>query len=514
MRKIFIILFLLPIICLSQSDSLINKLSQIKNKYNVAGMSVAVVLNDSLVFLHGFGKRDIPRNLPVDDSTVYRIASISKMITATALMQLYDQGLFNLDDDVNVHLGFSLRNPSFPNDPITIRKVLTHTSSLRDGSGYSSFLSATNNNNPPPHIQTLLTPGSSYYTSNMFASTRSPSSNYFTYANINYGVLGTLIEKLSGKRFDIYCKEKIFEPLGISGSFNIQDISNINNVAVLYRLQNGNWNAQADNYGGVKPPPRNLSNYVIGTNGLIFGPQGSLRISAADLSIFMLAHLNGGVYNSVKILSDSTINLMHNSLWIYNGSNGNNYYGIFNTYGLGCNRTEDLLPGEILFGHPGEAYGLISDMYFSKINDYGIIFITNGGVWGDGTYSGWYNIEEEIYKSCFEHLDDFIVTSIEETFLPDKLNLYQNYPNPFNPITKIRYSIPSDVKSQTSNMGLSVKLVVFDILGSEIVTLVNEPKTPGVYEVEWSGSDYSSGIYLCKLDVNGFTSVKKIILIK
>ena len=230
-------------------------------------MSVAVVKGDTIAFSKGYGLRDVGRTLPVNDSTVYRIASISKMITASALMILYEQGLFNLDDDVSSYLGFTLRNPNYPNDVITFRKILSHTSSLRDGTGYDSFLSATYNNNPPPALQSLLTSGGTYYSSNMFSSSRSPSSNYFEYSNINFGVVGTLVERISNQRFDIFCKEKIFLPLGISGSFNIQDIPNINNVSVLYRKSGSSWVPQTDNYLGVKPPPRNLS-------GMCLDPMG------------------------------------------------------------------------------------------------------------------------------------------------------------------------------------------------------------------------------------------------
>ncbi len=524
MKNAFLILLLL---CFTASliaqSSLDTTLQNVKTQYQVVGMSVAVVKGDTIVFSKGYGLRDIGRSLSVNDSTVYRIASISKMITAAALMILYEQGLFNLDDDVSSYLGFTLRNPSYPNDVITFRKILSHTSSLRDGTGYDSFLSTTYNNNPPPALQSLLVSGGSYYTANMFSSTRSPSSNYFEYANINFGVVGTLIERISNQRFDIFCKEKIFQPLGIIGSFNIQDIPNINNVAVLYRKSGSSWVAQTDNYNGIKPPPRNLSGYVIGTNGVIFGPQGSLRISANDLSKFMMTIMNGGILGDVRILNDTTVDRMLNPNWIYNGSNGNNYYGIFNTYAIGNHRTSNLLPGETLYGHPGEAYGLISDIYFSKIKDYGIVLITNGGVWGNGNYSGWYNIEEGVYKACYSQLDSLTV-GIEnnKNFLPSGFMLYQNYPNPFNPTTRISWQ---------SSVGSWQTLKIYDMLGNLAATLVDEYRPAGTYEVDFNpassnlypASDngissfaigYASGIYFCQLRIDEKAKTMKMILLR
>ena len=163
----------------------------------------------------------------------------------------------------------------------------------------------------------------------MFSSSKSPSSDYFSYANINFGIAGTLIERLSNRRFDIFCREEIFEPLEMTSSFNIQDLPNINNVAVLYRKSGQKWDPQADNYLGIMPEPRDLSAYIIGTNGVIFGPQGGLRTSANDLSKFMRMMMNGGEFNSVKVLEDSTVSLILTPTWIYSGSNGDNYYGIF-----------------------------------------------------------------------------------------------------------------------------------------------------------------------------------------
>ena len=403
-RKLtFLLVVLFGCSVFAQMDTLDKKLQSLFSKYKLMGMSVAVVKGDSVIFSKGYGKKDNTRNLPVDLKTSYRIASISKTFTSAALMSLYDKGKFKLDDDISAYLGFSVRNPKFPNDVITFRKVLSHTSSLRDGTGYDGFLSATYSS-APPDLKTLLLPAGTYYTSDMWSASQGPSSNYFTYANINFGLAGTLVEKLSGERFDIYCKKNIFAPLGLDASFNIQDLTDINNLAVIYRPSGSSWSANADNYGGVKPVPIDLSKYVPGTNGVIYAPQGGVRISASDLSVFMIMLKNNGIYKGIRILSDSTAKLMKKDVWVKNGSNGDAYYGIFNKYSLGISNTTELLKGESLTGHPGEAYGLISDMYFSADKNYGIVFITNGGTWGDGLYSGWYNIEEDIYNEALKAL--------------------------------------------------------------------------------------------------------------
>jgi hypothetical protein len=94
--------------------------------------------------------------------------------------------------------------------------------------------------------------------------------------------------------------------------------------------------------------------------------------------------------------------------------------------------------------------------------------------------------------------------------IPIHSSLFQNYPNPFNPQTKIKFDIPSNVKGQTSN----VKLIIYDLLGREVTTLVDEELKPGTYEVDWDCSNYSSGVYFYKIITEGFVETKKMVLMK
>lgn len=375
--------------------------------HHLVGMSVAVFCQNEMLDTYHFGLSDIGRNLPVTDSTLYRVASISKSVTATALMLLHEQGLFALDDDVSTGLGFELRNPHYPNTPITYRMLLSHTSSIDDGSGYSYFLNATYGNPTPPSVQQLMLPGGTYYTANTWLG-REPGS-YFEYSNINYGLIGTLIESLSGQRFDVFVRENVLIPLQINGSFNVNHLSNINNVAVLYR----DAIPQADNYQGVMPTPVDLTQYTIGTNGFIFAPQGGLRITANDLCKFMMMHTSNGASPFGSVLDSATLALMHAPEWTFNGSNGNNYYNLFNQWGLGFQLTTNTAGGDIVIdglpmtGHPGEAYGLISDMYFDHDNHFGLVFVTNGyysgGGYAYGSYSAFYKPEEEIFTAIKDY---------------------------------------------------------------------------------------------------------------
>jgi hypothetical protein len=106
--------------------------------------------------------------------------------------------------------------------------------------------------------------------------------------------------------------------------------------------------------------------------------------------------------------------------------------------------------------------------------------------------------------------NNLALLAIENNSSPKEYKLHQNYPNPFNPSTKIKFDIPESVKGQASN----TKLVVYDIVGKVITTLIDVQLQPGSYEKEWDGSNYTSGIYFYKLTAGNYTETKKMLMIK
>ncbi|MFK8103762.1 MAG: serine hydrolase [Saprospiraceae bacterium] len=427
MRSLVLTLLLLcSIFKLGIAQSYHEKLADVANEHQLIGMSVVVVCSGEVVDVFHHGKANIVNDLPITDSTVYRIASISKSVTATVLMKLYEDGNFALDDDINDHLGYSVRNPNFPDQKISFRMLLSHTSSLQDGTGYSPFLAETYAQNPVPSIKELLLPSGSAYTANMWR-LETPGS-FFTYSNINFGLIATLVEKISGQRFDQYAKSVLLEPLGITGSFYVNDLPNINNVATLYR----NSIPQSDNYNGSYPAPFDESQYTIGDNGIRSSPHGGLRVTPLELSNFLRMHANHGAFNGTQILDSATVALMHEAQWTKNGNNGDNYYNLFNEWGLGLHSVRNtpngdlIFPGTKMLGHPGEAYGLISDLYFEKEKQFGFIFITNGYAGSEsysfGSNSAYYQPEEKIFALIKSFQFDACETITTATKSPTEIN--------------------------------------------------------------------------------------------
>jgi CubicO group peptidase (beta-lactamase class C family) len=410
--RAFVMLLMVPGALAAQVMT--TQLNQIRVQRNLVGMAVGVACGNQVLETYYGGLRRIPGSLPINAETYYRVASVSKSFSAAALMLLYDQGLFNLDDDISTALGYTVRNPLYPNTPITYRMVLSHTSSLQDGTGYNGFLTATFNQVPVPPISNLIVPGGPNYTSNMWR--LEPPGSHFAYSNCNYGVIGTLVEALSGVRFDLFVRDNLLLPLGIPGSFNVDHLPDINNLAVLYR----NSVPQTDNFMGVPPAPFNPATYTIGTNGLRFGPQGSLRCRLIDLLTFGQFLLNGGMHNGVQILSEESVNLMLSNQWTFSGNNGDNYFGLFRSWGLGIHRSlgitgsgngDAVIPGVPMFGHPGEAFGLLSDLYIDPVTRLVLAFITNGystgGNYAPGITTTFYRVEEQVFRTIQTSYYDF-----------------------------------------------------------------------------------------------------------
>jgi CubicO group peptidase (beta-lactamase class C family) len=492
MKKTITVLLTFLSLSYSNAQSLRTRLNSIAASNDMMGGSLVVFCKNGITENISIGKSDFTRNIDVTTDTKYRIASISKAITAIAVMQLVERNLLDLDADISTILGYSVVNPNHPTVAITPRMLLSHTSSIIDGTTYSSFMNATVNDNPIPNVSEILTVGGSYYTSGQF--NNSVPGTYFNYSNINYVILGTIVEKVTNTRFDIYCKQNISIPLGIDASFNVNDLTDINQLAVIYRKSGGVWNPQVDDYQGVQPVFGNLSGYIPGTNGGRFGPQGGFRCSGKDLAKIFLVLMNKGSYNGHTLLSEASCNAMFANRWTYNGSNGNNYYGLFRSWGLGIHRITSTPRNDVvlsgsssMLGHAGEAYGLVSSAYFDTTRRVGFVFITNGvGVgYQTNSNSSFYTIEQDVFKAIENYGN--ILSCTQTVGLNESLReVSWVYPNPTNGLFQV------DIPNQYL---LSIK--VYNSLGQLIketsekqINLANHPSGAYIVEVRTQEGNY------------------------
>ena len=371
----------------------------------LASLSVLAIRHGALRYQRQFGQRHIGDGaVPADQHTLYRIASISKMMTTLALMMLVEQGKLALDADCSGYLGFALRNPNFPARAITLRTLLTHTSSLRDDAGYSWPCDTA--------LSTVLVPGTARFgKGEMWARNAGPGA-YFTYCNLGWGVIGTIMERVTGERFDRLMKRLLLAPMGLRGGFNPSELSaaDLANVATIYRKRSvdtevwnaaGPWIAQVDDYSAHAPAaPAGIRAYAPGTNATPFSPTGGLRISAYDMGQVMLMLMNEGVHQGRRILKPATIAAMFTPQWRYDGEggNGDSYRGLFNCWGLGNQQFPDSAGRQLVegggfgaVGHLGDAYGLRSMFVFDPASRNGMVVLVGGTAADPETQRGAYS---------------------------------------------------------------------------------------------------------------------------
>ncbi|BBB90518.1 MAG TPA: serine hydrolase [Methylomusa anaerophila] len=382
---------LAPYIVPAKPSALDNKLLSIMTEHKIVGLAAAVFQGDKIVWSSGYGWADLKTPRQAGAETIFRVASISKMITATALMQLYDQGKFALDDDISRYLGYQVRNPGYPDVKITFRHLLTHTSSILDSGSYNNIIQERPELLSSIQIKDMLVPGGSYYSPATFANY--PPGTSFSYSNFGAGIIGSLVEAISGMPFEKYCLKYIFGPLKMDAGFDPADIANWKNLGLLYRPDETCTSFQpVAGYYDAKPQP-----YIITAplgNALGWSPAGGTRANVLDLSKFMMAHMNGGSYNKARILKAETADLMHDMQWF-----GYSMDGFYKQKGLNFHISDDLVPGQRLTGHSAEAYGLIGDAYFDPDSKFGMVFLMNGGNYRDA--HPFYRVENDVANALY-----------------------------------------------------------------------------------------------------------------
>ena len=281
-----------------------------------------------------------------------RVASISKLVTAIAVMRLVDQGRVDLDRDISEYLGFQIRNPAFPDQNITLRQLLTHTSGVRDKIDYLIPLDG--------RIEAVMANPAAW-------DSRYRPGSYFSYANLNSPIIAATIEAATGERFDKLVAKNVLAPLKIDACFNWGEGCSPDRRAQAVTLLRTNGDLARDPaIKGQDPCPVlaaadgscDLRRYPLGKNGSSFSPQGGLRISADDLAKVGQLLLNGGR----PLLSSKAFAEMARVQWRFNGINGDDDQGYFKAYGLGVHIHEDSA-GALWIGHVGEAYALRAGLW-------------------------------------------------------------------------------------------------------------------------------------------------------
>ena len=318
---------------------------------NFVGISAVVVKDNKIHYNANFGVKNLETGEPIDDETMFRIASISKSFTATSIMQLVEQGKVSLSDEVSGLVGIPIRNPKYPEVPITLEMLLSHTSSLNDHQGYYTLNGVNPETNPDYALAYRdFAPGGQY-----------------RYTNLNFSLSGTILERISGERFDQYVVRNILNPLGLYGGYCVDSLDS-SRFAQLYTWSDseGCFKHEPEAYN---PNREIIDNYRFGYDTPVFSPTGGMKISALDLARYMIMHMNYGYspLADVRIISEESSHDMQTERSEYEH------------YGLALHQDSTLTgDGTVLEGHTGGAYGLSAGMFFNPEQKYGFVVISSG----------------------------------------------------------------------------------------------------------------------------------------
>lgn len=320
----------------------------------------------------------------------FRVASVSKMITAALVVPTFLARGVDLDGDASGLLGFRLRHPAFPDMAITPRMLLSHTSGLRNGPSYPVPLGRS--------LADAFRVGGKYYDQGgWFGPPNRAPGDWFAYADVNFALLAQMLEVLMGDRFDRIATRSLFAPLGLDVGFNWSGVSAVTRAKAAAGLRqiDGRWTSQVD----AQPPPypavaltrapdagaSSEANYKPGDNGFVFSPQGGLRLSLNDMHALAQLFAEGGR----RLIPAEALVVMETPSWTLDPKpNGDTDAGVFQSYGLGV-QTPTGRPGpngDAFFGaktrdwrgHLGDAYGWMTGLFWNVRTRETLVWAING----------------------------------------------------------------------------------------------------------------------------------------
>lgn len=313
------------------------------------GMSVGVVYDQELIWAKGFGFADVEKKIPATPATLYRMASVTKTFTATAIMQLRDAGRLNLDDPVAKHLPwFKIKSPFGDAPAITIRHLLTHTSGLPREAAYPYF---TDNKFPTlDQIKETLPNQEAIY---------APETRW-KYSNLALALCGEIVAQVSGEPYEVYVRDHILKPLGMDSSTVLFPVETRERLAVAYgrRMPDGKREIRPDTDSKGITPAANLSSTV------------------EDLARYLSFHMGDGKVAGKLILKGSTLREMHRVQWLQDDWKSG--WGI----GFAITRAD----GRTMVGHGGWLAGYRTQISFSPEDKIGVIVLTAADDGNPGFY--------------------------------------------------------------------------------------------------------------------------------
>ncbi|MCA9726937.1 MAG: serine hydrolase [Candidatus Eisenbacteria bacterium] len=423
---------------------------------HIPGVAACAFWDGNVIWSGNYGYADVERGLAVTDSTLFMLASVSKTVTGTALMQLWESGGFGLDDDIAPYLPFEVHNPLYPTAPITFRMLLTHTSSIRDDRGLFDVVTVPGDSPIAlaQFLQDYLTPGGLYYDPNENYTQSEPGSSH-EYSSIGVALAGYLVEIIAGQDFASYCQESVLDRLGMEDTSWFLAPLDTTRIARPYRWVSGSYLP--------------YTHY-----GYPFYPAGQLRSTVSELARFLMVFTGG----AEGVLEPETAQLM-------------NTLHFPPDQGLIWFRTS--ADGYEAWKHTGGHYGVSTYVLVLPSARSGMVILTNG---------------EASTTPMPLWIWNYVLSQPAAVGDGDRhaaVRLMPSVPNPFRSGTTIRFDLERDGP---------VTLEVYDVQGRAIATLLDEAVPAGRHSVGFDATGLADGVYLFRLRTDRRSFFQKGLLIR
>lgn len=352
----------------AQTSKLVIKLDKEIQKFTkkttLPGFATCVVKDDSIIYSYSYGKANIENEKSMTIDGLMNIGSISKTFTTTAIMQLWEKDLVDLQANINKYLDFEIKNPNHTDSAITIFQLLTHTSSIRDSYYYDDSYSL---GDPTlslnDWIYNYFSEKGKYYSKEDNFDTEAPGQSY-KYSNVGFGIIGLIVENISKVKFNKYCKENIFTPLGmLNTGWYLSEIDTALQITPYYYLTKDNINNFKNNSLITnKNDSLKIGDFtIIGSYSFPNYPDGLVRTSIRELSYFLTAMMNGGKYKEAQILKEETIKFMFSKHIKIGNGQGLCWYS----------------PVSSVWAHTGGDPGISTNLSINMESRTGLIYFTN-----------------------------------------------------------------------------------------------------------------------------------------
>ena len=457
-----------------QSDFPGDSIEVLMEQNNIPGLTACAFYGDSLIWNGSFGVKNFSyTDSLVNDSTLFYLWSISKTITSISFMQLWEQGIVDLDADIGDYLPYTIRNPLYPVTPITPRMIMTHTSSLSTHSTYrdEELEAGDSTYSNVEFCEEFYMPGGDFYEEDLAFHNFAPGTQFAYNSTYSHGVIAAIVEEQSlfSDSFDLNCREYIFYPLGMEKTSYLITSVDTMNVAPPYAYSGGVFTAP---YGYASAP---------------WYATALLKSSSLELSNPFIALLQGGEAGSVRILQEATVDTMMKV----------QFPTLNDEQCLGLRNIQDFY-GRNVWGHygnipgTGSSLGKTAAFYCPYENSVVVIAVQYG--------------PETAIIGIMGLLFDFVASEvgIEAEDGAHEIRLTVS-PNPCASSASLSFFLPDQEM---------VTIEVYDLTGRIVEQIFTGSSGPGDRTFELNNLHYASGIYIVRLNAGNLSASERFLIVR